>query len=117
MLNPNDERVKKSLPAIEKALRDRGIQIYFEPSQLLRNMIIAGTHPMLKDLCKDFAAILISEKGIRIQKMMVYNWLKGDLDEKNSFILSNGEVKIIGSEKQVKEAIERKISEDKKWIV
>jgi len=112
MLNPNDERVKNNLPKIKKALMDKDIQIYFEPSQKLRNLIIAGEHPLLKDICKDFAKILISEKGIKIQKKMVFRWLGGDLDKKNSFILSNGEVKIVGSEKQVKEAIERKLSED-----
>ena len=112
MFNPNDERVKKNLPKIKKALLDNNIEIYFQPSEKLRRLIMSGTHPMLKGICKEFASILISSDGIRIQKRMLFDWLNAVLDEKNSFIMSNGEVKIVGSDQQIKTAIENKLSKD-----
>jgi hypothetical protein len=32
---------------------------------------------------------------------MLYNWLAGKLDKKNSFVLSNGEIRIVGSGKNI----------------
>lgn len=112
MFNPNDPMVKNSLPKIKKALMDKNIEIYFYPSKELRNMIISGSNPKLQGIAKGVANILISENGMRIAKGMLFNWLDGSLDEKNSFLLSMGEIKVVGSITNVKNVIENKISEE-----
>ena len=88
------EKIKNRLPEIRKIIFDEKVTIYFVPSAKLKQLIAKGEHHLLKDMPDSFKAIILEGNGILIQKLMVYNWLRGKLDKKNSFILSNGELKI-----------------------
>jgi hypothetical protein len=97
MFSPNDPRVKENLPKIKKALLNKDISIYFVPSEKLKKELLAGNNPMIQGIPKTFVTILLENKGLVIQKQMLFKWLEGKLDQKNSYMLSNGEVKIVDS--------------------
>ena len=97
MFSPNDPRVKENLPKIKKALLDTSISIYFVPSKKLKKELLDGNNPLLTGIPTTFVSILLENKGLVIQKQMLFKWLEGTLDQKNSYMLSNGEVKIVDS--------------------
>ena len=97
--NPNisgldRNKLAAKLEEIKKIIFNDKVTIYFVPSSDLRYQISKGENPLLKDMPDSFKALLLEGKGIIIQKMMVYNFLIGKLDKKNSFILSNGDLRI-----------------------
>jgi len=102
MFSPNDSRIKENLPKIKKALLNKDISIYFVPSEKLKKELIAGNNPLLQGMPKVFITILLENKGLVIQKQMLFKWLEGTLDQKNSYMLSNGEVKIVDSTVNIK---------------
>ena len=97
MLHPSDTRVKGNLKKIREKLKDKNIVIYFYPSVTLRQEISNGTNLLLQKMPKTFVSVLLEGKGIIIAKSMLYSYLAGTLDEKNSFILNNGEIRILGT--------------------
>ena len=103
MLTPGDSRVKENLPKIKKRLEDVNIKIYFLPSQKLKKEISLNNNPLVQGIPKSFVEMLLSGRGILIQKRMLYDWLAGDLDKKNSYILSNGEINVVGGLKNIRE--------------
>ena len=96
MFSPNDSRIKENLPKIKKSLLDTNIVIYFIPSDKLKKEMLAGTNPLLQGMPKSYVSVLLENKGLVIQKRMLFEWLEGKLDDKNSYMLSNGEIKIVG---------------------
>jgi len=102
MFSPNDTRVKENLPKIKKALLDQNIVIYFIPSDKLKKEMLAGTNPLLQGIPKSYVSAFLENKGLVIQKRMLFEWLEGKLDDKNSYILSNGEVKVVGGTTNIK---------------
>jgi len=107
MFTPNDIRVKENLHKIKKSLENREVKIYFLPSKKLKEKIALNNDPMIKGIPESFVSMLLSGKGIIIQKRMLYDWLAGDLDKKNSYILSNGEIKVVGGLKNINEVIDQ----------
>jgi len=105
MLKPNDNRIKETLPKIKEKLKDVNIKLYFIPSQKLKEEISLNNNPIIQGIPKPFIEILLSGKGIIIQKRMLYDWLAGDLDKKNSYILNNGEIKVVGGLKNIQEVL------------
>jgi len=90
----DQEKIRKRLPEIRKIIFDEKVTIYFVPSAKLKQLVEKGGHHLLKDMPDAFKAMILEGNGVLIQKLMVYNWLRGELDKKNSFILSNGELKV-----------------------
>lgn len=97
-LNPNNTSIKENLPRIYELIMNKNVTIYFVPSSNLRELISKNEHPYVKDIPSSFKAILLSGNGLLIQKKMVWNWLNGKLDSKNSWILSNGDLRVSDSD-------------------
>ena len=91
----DQDKIRKRLPEIRKILFDDNVEIFFIPSTNLRNLVAKGQHPLLVGMPDAFKAIILEGKGMLMQKLMVYKWLTGSLDEKNAFVLSNGELRIL----------------------
>lgn len=91
----DQEKIRNRLPEIKKILFDEKVTVYFFPSANLRQMVAKGEHPLLKEMPDVFKSMILEGKGILIQKIMVYNWLRGKLDNKNAFVLSNGELRVV----------------------
>ena len=102
MFSPKDSRVQENLPKIKEALLNVNIKVYFVPSEELKKELSLDNNPLLKGIPKSYISVFLENKGIIIQKRMLFEWLEGSLDKKNSYILSNGEIKIIGTDKNIK---------------
>jgi len=79
---------------IKEILSDPNLEIYFIPSSRLKEIVMKGDNPMFADMPDIRKSEILSGYAIRIQNRMVIEFLNGELDEKNSFILSNGEIKV-----------------------
>jgi len=101
MLTPNSPGVKDNLEKIKSKLRDKNIKVYFLPSQILIKILINGKHPLIQGMPESFLSILISGKGLLIQKRLLFSYLSGDLDKKNEFILNNGEIRLLGTDQSI----------------
>ena len=95
---PQDPDIKKKIPKIKEALSKEGVQIFFVPSNKLRDLIAKGEDPMVTGIPIEFQEIFLRGDGIRIGKKMVLDWLSGDLNEKDSFALSNGDIRILSGD-------------------
>jgi len=102
MFSPNDSRIKENLPKIKKSLLDTNIVIYFVPSDKLKKELLSGTNPLLQGIPKSYVSVFLEGKGLIIQKRMLFEWLEGKLDDKNSYMLSNGEIKVVGGTTNIK---------------
>jgi len=105
MFSPNDSRVKENLPKIKKSLLDPNIIIYFIPSDKLKKEILAGINPLLQGMPESYISVFLENKGLIIQKRMLFEWLEGKLDDKNSYMLSNGEIKIVGGTNKIQNVL------------
>jgi hypothetical protein len=89
-------KAKFANPAKEKELIDnKNVYLYFLPSPYLKSLIAKGEDPIVRNMPDCRKADLLSEHGIMIQKKMVSKWLDGTLDDRNSFILSNGDIRVV----------------------
>jgi len=95
MLSPSDPTIQQNLPKIKALIMKDNVRLYFIPSPFLRNLITKGEHPLLQQMPKARKMEILSGEGIFIQKLMVWKWLSNTLDKKNSFILSNGEIRVV----------------------
>ena len=95
MLSPTDPKIKNNLPKIKEIIMKENVRLYFIPSPLLCSLVAQGEHPLLKKMPNARKIELLSGDGVFIQKLLVWNWLNNKLDERNSFILANGEVRVV----------------------
>ena len=89
------EKAKKNIATLKKALFNPDINFFFVPSAKLRALVSGGTHPVTKKLPDGFKALILSGKPHAIQKRMVFDFLTGELDSGNKFILENGDIRVL----------------------
>lgn len=94
MFNPNDPKIKENLPKIKEIIMNKKVTLFFVPSQKLRRMVSDPQNPMFKEMPEKHKAAILTGEGIFIQKKMIWDWINGALDHKNSFILSNGDIRV-----------------------
>ena len=94
MLNLQDPLIQKNLPKVRELLLNDKINISIFPKQNLLDLLVKKEHPLVKDLPETYTKIFLEGNGIRIQNLMVWNWINGTLDEKQSFILSNSDIRV-----------------------
>lgn len=92
----HDEATKRDIGKIKRILQDENdTEIYYQASPDLIDLIIADTHPMVKQIPQAFKEVLIQGLGLKIQKRMMVDWIDKKLDARNSFMLANGEIKLV----------------------
>jgi len=91
--NPSDPLVQKNKSRIKQILIDTDATIFFVANSTLKEQI-SKDDEKVKDMPKSFKNILLSGNGIRIQKRMLLDWIDNKLDKKNSYVLSQGEIRI-----------------------
>lgn len=94
MFNPNNPKIKENLPKIKEIIMNENVTLFFIPSQKLRTMVSDPSHPVFKEMPDKHKAAILTGEGIFIQKKMVWDWINGVLDQKNSLILSNGDIRV-----------------------
>lgn len=89
------DNVRKDLPKIKKILFDSNVSFFFVPSKRLKELVSKGEHPVIKKIPDGFKALIMSGQPHAIQKRMVYDFLAGKLDSDNSFVLRNGDIRVL----------------------
>jgi len=92
------EKIKDKLPKLKEVLLNSSVSTYFCPSIKLKQMVSQNTHPIIMKLPNEMKALILDNKPFYIQNRLVWSWLTGNLDENNSFILENGDIRIISSD-------------------
>ena len=95
------EVVKGKFPELHRVLWDKNISLFFIPSAKLKETVLRGIDPKIQGMPDGMKTLILEGKGMAIQKRLVYELLIGTLDEKNSFILNNGEVRVLQDNKTV----------------
>jgi len=93
--NPKDPSVIKNKSKIKRLLRRDDLTVFLAGTPAFINMLILDTHPIAKQIPKGFKDVLIKGDGIKIQKRMVEEWIDGTLDERNSFVLANCDIRVV----------------------
>ena len=71
-----------------------GAEFFFIPSSHLKEMI-ARDEGVVSGVAPSFKAVMLSKDPIRIDSKMVMKYCFHKLDRKNTFILDNGDIKVI----------------------
>ncbi len=80
----------------EKIARD-DVEFFYVPSTDIRYRLAKGDDPELNKINSEIKAIILEGHAFKISKSMVIAYLAGTLDKMNSFMLSNGEIRVEGS--------------------
>lgn len=92
--NPNDPLIQQNRAKVKKVLDDPNMIVYFVPSATLKQVVAQGEHPLVQGITSWMKFQILQGKGIRIQKRIVWEMICGTLDHKNTFIFSNGDMRI-----------------------
>lgn len=92
--NPSDPKIQANIGKIKDLLSKENIHIFFVASPALIDAIVKDENPLVKGLPNSHKEILISGDGLKISSSLVLKWIDGTLDEKNKFILSNGDIRV-----------------------
>lgn len=98
IFDPNqtqDKATKRDIGKIKKILLEKEVTIFYKASPDFIELLVADANPLVKQIPKPFKEILITGQGIRIQKRMMLDWIEGSLDDKNAFVLANGEISLV----------------------
>jgi len=97
IFNPEfKSKLKENPSKINELLNRDGIEFYFFPSTELKELVSKNEHPIIRQMPKSFRMLILSGKAHAIAKKLIRKILLGELDEKNSFILSKGDIRIAG---------------------
>ena len=71
-----------------------GADFMFIPSPHLCNLLAIGS-PATIDVNKTFVAILLTRKPIRLDTAIVIKYCQGTLDQRNTWLLDNGDIEVV----------------------
>ncbi len=98
LFNPVIKKQLKEDPSkVSRIIFNKEIELYFHPSPKLREIVAQGEHPFVKDLPEAVRSLLLSGEPHIIDKALVWKFLTGQIDQKNAFILNNGEIKVLNT--------------------
>lgn len=90
----------ESVAKFRKAAQDDKAVFVFIPSTRLREKIMANDDPVLSSLPPGMAEVILAcpnDSGIRLDADLVIRHLTGKTDAANSYLLSLGEIRVLGS--------------------
>ena len=95
-INPNlSDKMKQNINKVKSSLLDPSISAYFVPSPKLKEMVLKNDHPIIRKLPTNIRTLILGEYPFYIQNRLVWEFVSGETNEDNSFILSNGEIRIV----------------------
>lgn len=71
-----------------------GADFMFIPSPHLCNLLAIGS-PETIDVNKTLVAILLTMKPIRLDSATIVKYCRGTLDQRNTWLLDNGDIKVV----------------------
>lgn len=96
-VHPNNPEVRKKMPQIKQLIMNTEVKLYFLPSSELKEQVAKNEHPYVKDMPASRKADILSGQGIMVQKKLVLDWLEGNLNDKNCWVLEQGDIRVIDS--------------------
>jgi len=95
-INPNlSDKMKQNINKVKSSLLDPSISAYFVPSPKLKEMVLKNDHPIIRKLPTNIRTLILGEYPFYVQNRLVWEFVSGETNEDNSFILSNGEIRIV----------------------
>ena len=92
-----------------------GADFYFIPSSTLVNYVVKNT-PEVEKIAKTFRTMIIQQEPILIDPKMIVKYCRGKLDRKNTFVLDNGDIKVLPVElpktNQDKKSLKKEINNE-----
>jgi len=79
---------------------DGGATFMFRPYASIKSLIAGGNDPIissLPDFMKEAILMCLDGQGIWLDPKFIIKKLEGNLDSKNSYILSMGEIRVVGA--------------------
>lgn len=89
----------QTLQRFKNATKDDEVVFLFMPSANLKQKLAQGNDPILNQIPKQHieALFLCGEAiGLPLKTKMVIDYLEGTLDERNEYMLSLGEIRVVG---------------------
>lgn len=89
----------ETLQRFRNAVRDDKATFIFVPSAALKEMILKQSDPIINSLPKGMPEHLMAcpqGSGLATDADLVLKFLEGTLDEKNAYLLSLGEIRVVG---------------------
>lgn len=94
LFNPSSKYIQKNKDKIKRILLDTDATIFFVASNELKQLIIKND-PNVQEMPDSYKKILLDGNGIRIQKRMLLDWIDNKLNDRNVFVLSKGDIRIV----------------------
>ena len=88
-----------------------GADFMFIPSPHLCNLLTSGS-PETVGINDTMVAILLTKKPIRLDTATVVRYCRGSLDKKNTWILNNGDIKVVSPQYKKPEITKEMADED-----
>ena len=93
-LNPNTPGGKVNLNKLNEVFKHQELNIAFFATPQLKEMIMQNKHPIIQQLPDTYKGILLAGEGYLITKQMVYKWIEGTLDQRQTFMLNHGDIRV-----------------------
>jgi len=91
-------KLQSQINTLKNLLAQRDIPFKFTASANLCELVLKNEHPNVKTLPDSIKALFLGKMPFLIDSKMVINYLEGNLDEKNKWILDNGTVASVDNE-------------------
>lgn len=91
------ELTEKQQKEVKRVLRQKimeyNIECIFVPSAELKNLIIKNEHPAIASMPQHFKEVIL-HGPMRLDNKMVLDYIDGNLDAQNKFVLDHGDVRV-----------------------
>lgn len=92
---------KEQVGWLKERCKKGDISFMFIASPYLLEIITNEQHPYVKSLHKAFKIGFLEKRPVSITSKMVIDFIENKLDQKNHFILSNGEIRVVEDSKVI----------------
>lgn len=95
-IDRGNPQVQKNWNKLRSFFNDQNVTFYILPNAKLQQIIAKGQHPVSRGMPVNRKAQLLSGSGVVVTSRMVWNFLNGKLDQKQTFILENSDIRVVG---------------------
>ncbi len=87
---------KEQIKEIKTKLQKNDVTFFIVPTAQLKEIITKGESPLVQGLASSICLPILEGNGVIISTRMLIEWMEGKLDIRNSFILNNSDIRILG---------------------
>lgn len=90
MFNKKDPMIQNTLPRIKKILKDPNVRPWFIATRFLKDLLVKDD-PRVAGMVPVYKKLLLQGNGLLMEEKMLFQYIEGTLDEKNTFMLDNSD--------------------------